>query len=217
MGDEAKNDTEKSTSQVSIDLDNLNAIGLVGVVTEEVSSDIIFSLLLLSEKQNKEYHTTIQALEDAKEAITSEISQALKPSIDFYISTNGGSSDEMFGIYDVMSHIKNNSLTEIHTYGIGKVMSAGVLLLAAGSKGKRKIGKHCRIMIHSVIGGATGAMQSLSTEFNEIKHIQDIYIAALASETNLTESGLKKMFRKNTNIYLTAEEAVKLGIADEVY
>ena len=205
---------DKGAGQVTIDLDSLSAIGLVGDVTEEISSDIIFSLLLMSEKQNKEYNSIISGTE---EVIAEEILQAIKPSIDFYISTNGGSSDEMFGIYDVMRHIKESSLTELSTYGLGKVMPAGVLLLAAGTKGKRKVGKHCRIMMHSVIGGVTGSMQSLNTEYSEIKHIQDMYISALALETNMTEQGIRKMFKKNTNIYLTAEEAVKLGIADEVF
>ena len=68
-----------------------------------------------------------------------------------------------------------------------------------------------------MIGGVTGSMQSLNTEYSEIKHIQDMYISALALETNMTEQGIRKMFKKNTNIYLTAEEAVKLGIADEVF
>ena len=193
---------DKGAGQVTIDLDSLSAIGLVGDVTEEISSDIIFSLLLMSEKQNKEYNSIISGTE---EVIAEEILQAIKPSIDFYIST------------DVMRHIKESSLTELSTYGLGKVMSAGVLLLAAGTKGKRKVGKHCRIMMHSVIGGVTGSMQSLNTEYSEIKHIQDMYISALALETNMTEQGIRKMFKKNTNIYLTAEEAVKLGIADEVF
>ena len=72
-----------------------------------------------------------------------------------YISTYGGSADDMFGLYDIMRQVKDTS--EIHTVGVGKVMSAGVLLLAAGTNGKRKIGKRCRVMIHSVIGGNQGS------------------------------------------------------------
>ena len=53
-------------------------------------------------------------------------------------------------------------------------MSAGVLLLAAGTKGKRKIGKHCRIMMHSVIGGHVGPMHQLDNEMKEIKAIQEL-------------------------------------------
>jgi ATP-dependent protease ClpP protease subunit len=41
-----------------------------------------------------------------------------------------------------------------------------------------------------------------------------MYIDALASETNLTKAQLKRMMNKNVNVYLSAEEAVKYGIAD---
>ena len=62
-----------------------------------------------------------------------------KQSMRMFISTHGGNISDMFSIIDVMKMIQKNSC-EIETIAIGKVMSAGVLILAAGSKGKRKIG-----------------------------------------------------------------------------
>ena len=155
--------------------------------------------------------------EEKIKELSDEELEALRPNIDFYISTNGGSADEMFGMYDVMRFIKDEGVSSITTCGIGKVMSAGVLLLAAGTKGKRRVGKHCRIMIHSVIGGSTGPMHQLENEIAEVKKIQDTYIRALAEETNMTEKYLRSLLKRKTNIYLTAEEAVELGIADEVF
>ena len=95
-------------------------------------------------------------------------------------------------------------------------MSAGVLLLASGTKGKRYVGKHCRVMIHSVIGGHVGPMHQLESEFEEVKKIQDTYIRSLAEETEMTEKYLRNLLKKKTNVYLTAQEAVDLGIADEI-
>jgi ATP-dependent Clp protease protease subunit len=118
----------------------------------------------------------------------------------------------MFAIYDVMRVSREKC--DIITYGLGKVMSAGVLILAAGTKGQRKIGKNCRVMIHSVIGGSAGSFHNLQNEMSEIKHIQSAYIKALSEETNMTVAYLKRMLNKKVNIYLSAEEAVELGIAD---
>ena len=56
--------------------------------------------------------------------------------ITMYISTYGGSADEMFAIFDIMNHCKKSC--HIETIGIGKVMSAGTLILAAGTKGQTK-------------------------------------------------------------------------------
>jgi ATP-dependent Clp protease protease subunit len=132
--------------------------------------------------------------------------------IELYISSMGGAATDMFSIYDFMTMTRE--ACEIMTFGLGKVMSAAVLLLAAGTKGKRKVGKNCRIMIHSVIGGNTGAIHDMRNEMKEIEIIQDIYIDALVSETKLTRKKLKSLFSRNVNVYLSAEEAVEYGIAD---
>jgi ATP-dependent Clp endopeptidase proteolytic subunit ClpP len=183
---------------------NLRKIGLIGDVTEEKSSDIIYGLYALKEV-GKNY------VEPSTKRGKPKLSY---DPIDFVISTNGGSASDMFAIFDVMRDIRKEC--EIHTFGIGKVMSAGVLLLAAGTKGKRKIGKHCRVMIHSVIAGNSGPMFNLENEMKEVRETQRRYIEALKSETKMSIAQINKFFEKHVDIYLSAEEAVKLGIADIV-
>ena len=104
----------------------------------------------------------------------------------------------------------------IHTIGIGKVMSAGTLLLAAGTKGERRIGRFCRVMIHGVISGQQGHLADIENEFDEAKMTQKMYIQALAEETNMTERYIRNLIKKKSNVYLSAQEAVDLGIADIV-
>jgi len=162
------------------------AIGVFSDINEKKAEDIVYALKLYTA--------------DSKE------------DIEFYISTSGGSASDMFAIYDFMRETRQE--LDIVTFGLGKVMSAGILLLAAGTKGKRKIGKYCRIMIHTVIGGNTGPLHDLKNEMSEIQQIQNMYIEALCSETKLTPKQIKVLFAKNVNVYLSAEEAVKYGIAD---
>ena len=118
----------------------------------------------------------------------------------------------MFALYDVMRLTREKC--DIITFGLGKVMSAGVLLLAAGTKGKRKIGKNCRVMIHSVIGGTSGSFHNLENEMEEMRYMQEAYLRALSDESNLSVAQLKRMINRKVNVYLSAEEAVKMGIAD---
>lgn len=172
----------------------LNTIGLFCDVAEDKVAEIIHAMLYLD---NINRHTK----EDKD-----------KKPIEFYISTYGGSADDMFGLYDVMRDIKTRN--EISTIGVGKVMSAGVLLLAGGTTGKRKIGKNCRVMIHSVIGGNHGALHNMINEMEAIEQLQEMYINCLADETSMSKSQIKKMLERKVNVYLTAEEAVELGIAD---
>jgi ATP-dependent Clp endopeptidase proteolytic subunit ClpP len=179
-------------------------IGLVGDVSEEKSNDIIYGLYALKEAGKYEVEPTSKR---------GKVREAYHP-IDFIISTNGGSAADMFAIFDVMRDVRKDC--EIHTFGVGKVMSAGVLLLAAGTKGKRKVGKHCRIMIHSVIAGNSGTIHSLENEMQEIRETQKRYIEALRSETKMSAAQINKFLQRHVDIYLSAEEAVKLGIADIV-
>lgn len=183
---------------------SLRKIGLIGDVSEEKSSDIIYGLYALRQMGE---HEVKPATKRAKAKIGYE-------PIDFILSTNGGSASDMFAIYDVMREIRKDC--EIHTHGLGKVMSAGVLLLAAGTKGKRKIGKHCRVMIHGVIAGNSGPMFSLENEMNEVRETQKRYIEALKNETRMSTAQINKFLERHVDIYLSAEEAVKLGIADIV-
>ena len=133
--------------------------------------------------------------------------------IDFLISTYGGNADDMFGVYDVIKSIQNN-YCPVNTVGIGKVMSAGVLLLASGTKGNRKIGKNCRVMIHHVAGGIEGTLPSMEADLESIKRMEEEYLKIMTSETNLDKRKLQKLLDKRVNIYLSAEEAISYGIAD---
>jgi ATP-dependent Clp protease protease subunit len=186
----------------------MRTIGLIGDVNEEKAGEIIHGLITL-----KQYGKIEQEEQDQPKKSKTKQKDEYEP-IEFYVSTNGGSASDMFAIYDVMRMVRKDC--EIHTVGIGKVMSAGVLLLAAGTKGKRKIGKNCRVMIHSVLAGSEGPLHNLENEMNEIRWTQERYIKALIEESKLTQSTMNKLLQKHVNIYLSAEEAVKYGLADEV-
>ncbi len=181
---------------------DLRIVGLYGELEENRAASVISVLLDLAEDSEAQI----------KEDPESEELTAVQLPIEFLISTPGGSADDMFAIYDVMRVVRERC--PVSTYGLGKVMSAGVLILAAGTKGTRRIGKHCRVMIHSVIAGSAGSFHNLQNEMSEIKFMQTAYIKALAAETNMTEAKLRRMMNKKVNIYLSAEEAVELGIAD---
>ena len=175
----------------------LRVVGLYTDINEEKVAEVTQALLYLNESNKMRDH-------DAEES---------KP-IQFYISTYGGNADDMFALYDIMKEVQKD--TEIHTVGMGKVMSAGVLLLAGGTPGKRKIGKNCRVMLHSVSSGNHGDLHNLVNEVEAIQELQEMYINCLTQETKMTKSQLKKMLERKVNVYLSAEQAVEYGIADMV-
>lgn len=188
----------------ALDKPSLRVTGVYGDITEEKCSEAIYGLLALHESGRE----VVRLDPDDEE---SQLAETYLP-MDFYISTYGGSANEMFAVYDVIRSIRDYS--PVRTYGIGKVMSAGVLLLASGTQGERRIGKHCRVMIHGVVSGQHGHLSDVENEFEEAKSTQKLYIDALAAETRMTARYIKKLMDKKTNVYFNAEEAVDLGIAD---
>ena len=166
-----------------------------GDLNEERGAEIITALLVLSKQKNSE----------------GEIDP-----IKLYVSTYGGAADEMFAIYDVINHIKAQGVV-IETIGLGKVMSAGTLMLACGTKGHRRVGAHTRIMIHSVAGGSMGELHSIKNELEQMNLLQESYIQAMSDETEMSKKQIQSLINRKVNVYLSAEEAIEKGLADEVY
>jgi ATP-dependent Clp protease protease subunit len=129
-------------------------------------------------------------------------------SITIYIDTYGGSIDSALFMYDVLK----SCYCPIVTIGIGKVMSAGVLLLAAGDKNKRYITENTRVMIHEVSGGTVGTVSEMDVSVKESKRMQRIYAKLLSDETGKSKTQITKDMK--ADYYMSAKEAVEYGIAD---
>lgn len=184
---------------------DLRAVTMIGNLTEDRGAEVMKGMIYLYETSKEQYY------EDPMDP-KSKILTRRKP-FDFYISTYGGSALDMCGIYDMMKFCQSQGC-DIETIGMGKIMSAGVPLLAAGTKGKRCIGKNAVVMIHGVQGGAMGSLAETKNELEQIGKIQDKYVELLAANTKLTAKKIEKMIAKNVNVYLTAEEAKAAGIVD---
>ena len=185
----------------------LRTINLYGDISERKGADVVAALLYL------ESNSHALGLENPANPESAQVIVAR--SIAMMISTHGGTASDMFSILDVMDMVKERTC-DIETFGIGKVMSAGVPILAAGSPGKRKVGRNCRIMLHNVMAGTGGTIFSMENELEEIKWVQERYIETLASYTKLTPSKIKKLLKAQRDVYISAEEAIKMGIADEI-
>ena len=185
----------------------LRTINLYGDIIERKAADVVAALLYLENTS----HTLVP--KDPQDLESDDIIVAR--SISMMVSTHGGTASDMFSILDVMDMVKSRTC-DIETFGIGKVMSAGVPILAAGTKGKRKVGRNCRIMLHNVMAGTGGTIFSMENELEEIKWTQERYIETLASYTKLTPAKIKKLLKAQRDVYISAEEAIKMGIADEI-
>ena len=181
-------------------------VGLYGVIEESKCANIIANLYQLNE-MGKNYIPVNPEDPEGDYVVINE-------PIEFIIKTEGGAVTDMFSVYDVMRELQKNC--DISTFGIGNVMSAGVLLLAAGTKGQRRVGRNCRLMIHQISGGNYGHLEDLENSLAETTWFQERYIEELSSLTKLTKNKIKNIFKKKLDFYFSAEEAVKFGIVDSI-
>ncbi|MGB9613150.1 MAG: ATP-dependent Clp endopeptidase proteolytic subunit ClpP [Candidatus Margulisiibacteriota bacterium] len=130
--------------------------------------------------------------------------------INMYINSPGGVVTAGLAVYDTMQFLK----TPISTICIGQAASMGALLLAAGDKGKRYTLPNARIMIHQPLGGAQGQATDIEIQTHEILRIKKLLNEILSKHTGQPLAKIEK--DTDRDFYMTAEEAVKYGIVDEV-
>ena len=133
-----------------------------------------------------------------------------KKDIQLYINSPGGVVTSALAIYDTMQFVKPN----IHTICLGEAASAAAVLLAAGFKGKRWILPNARVMIHQVLGGASGQATDVEIHTREMIRVKNQVNAILARHTG---QPLKKIEKDTDRDYfMSAEEAKKYGIVDKI-
>ena len=134
--------------------------------------------------------------------------------IEFYISSGGGSVSDMLAVYDLMCLVKRNR--DIATFGFGKVYSAAVPLLAAGTKGKRYMSRNSRLMIHHCSTNAGGSHLDIQINFDELKKVEELIVGVLVEHSNLSVEEVYEIMSRNIDKFFSAEEALEMGIVDEI-
>jgi len=127
-----------------------------------------------------------------------------------YINSPGGIVSSGLAIFDTMNYIKPDVVTNC----VGQAASMGAVLLAAGAKGKRFALPHARIMIHQPLGGVEGQATDIEIHTKEILRIREILNKILSTTTEQTMEKIGK--DTDRNYFMSAEEAKKYGILDDV-
>ena len=133
-----------------------------------------------------------------------------KKDIDLYINSPGGSCTAGLAIYDTIQSLS----CDVKTYCIGQCASMGAVLLAAGTAGKRFALPHSRIMIHQPWGGAQGTASDINIQAQEILRTKATLNGILAAHTGQKLSKIEK--DTDRDFFMSAEEAVKYGLVDQV-
>jgi ATP-dependent Clp protease, protease subunit len=130
------------------------------------------------------------------------------------ISSYGGSYHNLMAMLDIIKHSKK----PVATVAMGKAMSAASLLLSSGTKGLRFAATNTDIMIHQVSSGEFGRVSDLTNDIKHTEKINENFLSILSKNCGKPVDFFKKEIKKagNSDIYLTASQAKKIGLVDYV-
>ena len=155
-----------------------------GEINDKMASEVVAKLLYLDSQSNED--------------------------ITIYINSPGGCVTSGLMIYDTIKYVKS----DVSTIGIGLSASMASILLMSGTKGKRKILTHGKVMLHELSTGTDGKISDILVFTNEIqkthKTLSNIIVENSALSKEQVEIELKKDF------WLDSNEALKLGIVDKI-
>jgi len=138
-------------------------------------------------------------------------SEGPKKDIYLYINSPGGSVTAGLAILDTMNYVK----PDIATVTVGIAASAAAVILSAGKKGKRFALPNSEVMIHQVMGGAEGQATDIAIAAKHILRTKENLNKILAKNTGKTPSQVEADAERD--YWMTADEAKKYGIIDEIY
>lgn len=181
-------------------LDNINLLTL-GHKTKNDSMFLIFGEIDTEIAQSTvEWVLNANYSEEAPEVLT------------IFINSQGGDLTAAWAIIDVI----RGSAIPVRIIGLGQIASAGLLILSAGTKGKRILTENTSVMSHQYHWGSVGKHHELMAVQKEFSLTQDRLIKHFKKVTGLTEEEINQKLMPPHDVYMSPEEAKELGICDEV-
>ena len=148
----------------------------------------------------------------AKWLICENLDVSKEKVLTLYINSTGGDLYQAFGLIDVMQ----SSPHVVRCIGIGSVMSAAFLIFAAADRGQRYAAKNTSFMCHQFSENMENKYHDLKATMRENDICNDKMINILKEATGLAPSVIKKKLLPPSDVYLTAQEVLDLGIADHI-
>jgi ATP-dependent Clp protease protease subunit len=142
--------------------------------------------------------------------VENHVAKKKKKELLLMICSDGGSMEDAFALIDVMKA----SSVPIKTVGLGSVSSSGLLIFLAGAAGRRILTPNTSILSHQYSWGSDGKHHELFAITKEFGLAQTRMVRHYQETTGLDEETIKNKILPPNDVYLSADEALELGICD---
>lgn len=128
------------------------------------------------------------------------------------ICSEGGDVGSAFALIDVM----RSSNVPIKTVGLGVIASAALLIFLSGTPNRRVLTPNTSILSHQFSWGSDGKAHELFATMKEFELTHRRMIDLYKECTDLSEEEIKKSLLPPHDVWLSAEEALALGVCDHI-
>ena len=140
--------------------------------------------------------------------------QIIRPAINIYLSTYGGILHDMFAIYDEIKKLSKEY--EVNIYCVGKIMSAGTVIMLAVDLEHRFAYPNTTFMYHTLAGCAWGKMKEMEEDVEEKKRLHKLMWNIIKDNTEIPAEKLDEIYKCKKDWYITADQAKKYKIISKV-
>ena len=140
--------------------------------------------------------------------------QSIRPSINIYLQTFGGCVYGMLSIYDEIHRLQNDY--EVNIYCVGKVMSAGTIIMLAVDLEHRFAYPNTTFMYHSLSSASWGKIKELEENVEENKRLHKLIWNIYKENTSITPEKLDEIYKCKKDWYITAKDAIKYKIISKI-
>jgi ATP-dependent Clp protease protease subunit len=130
--------------------------------------------------------------------------------IKIFIDSYGGYVYQCFGLLSVIER----SETPIHTIVTGCAMSCGFMMLISGHK--RFAHRLSTPLYHQVSSGVGGTVKEIEEHLEESKRLQKTLEDIVKEKTKITKKRLREIYDYKKDWFMSADEALELGVVDEI-
>lgn len=127
-----------------------------------------------------------------------------------YINSVGGDLYDAFAVIDVM----NSSKIPIRTIGIGSLMSAAFMIFVSGERGSRSLAKNTSTMCHQFSSSYEGKEHDIKASERETRFVKQKMLDIIKNSTDMDERTIKRKLLPPSDVWLSAQECIDLGVAD---
>ena len=140
--------------------------------------------------------------------------EIIRPAINIYLQTFGGYIYDMLSIYDEIKSLKDEY--KVNIYCVGKIMSAGTIIMLATDLEHRFAYPNTTFMYHTLSGGVWGKMKDMEEDVEESKRLHKLMWNIYKDNTEIPEEKLDEIYKCKKDWFITAEQAKKYKIISKI-